>query len=130
MRSKRKRRRGAEILEMAIVLPLFLLLVFGIIEFGRLMIVLEIVTNAAREGARRAVVAGSNDTQVFTTVDNYLSQSDISGYTRSIAPSLADASRGDPVTVTVSVPYSAVDWGIMFFLSDNTLNARVTMRKE
>ena len=125
-----KCRRGAATVEMALIAPVILTLIFGSIEFGRMMIVLEIVTNAAREGARRAVVAGANDTQVFTTVDTYLSQSDISGYTRSISPSLADASSGEPVTVTVSVPYNAVDWGIMFFLGDNTLNARVTMRKE
>ena len=44
--------RGAAAVEMAIVLPLLLLLIAGIIDFGRLMFTQAEVTNAAREGAR------------------------------------------------------------------------------
>ena len=52
----RTQRVGAVAVEMAIVLPLLLVLVFGIIEFGRLMMVQQILVNTAREAARRAVV--------------------------------------------------------------------------
>ena len=44
--------RGAELIEFALTLPLLLLLVLGIIEFGFLFQEYEVVTNAAREGAR------------------------------------------------------------------------------
>jgi hypothetical protein len=51
--------RGAELIEFALVLPLLLLLVLGIVDFGFLFQRLEVITNAAREGARIAVLAGS-----------------------------------------------------------------------
>ena len=44
--------RGAELVEFALVLPLLLLLVLGIVDFGFLFQRFEVVTNAAREGAR------------------------------------------------------------------------------
>jgi Flp pilus assembly protein TadG len=47
-----RRERGAVAVEMAIILPLLLLVVGGIVDFGRLLFTQNIVTNAAREGAR------------------------------------------------------------------------------
>jgi Flp pilus assembly protein TadG len=47
-----RRAHGQSIVEFALILPLFLVLVFGIVEFGRAYIVYVTVTNAAREGAR------------------------------------------------------------------------------
>ncbi len=49
-------RRGAELVEMALVLPLLLVLVFGMVDFGFLIYDKAIVTYAAREGARAGVV--------------------------------------------------------------------------
>jgi Flp pilus assembly protein TadG len=51
--------RGAAIVEFAIVLPLLLLLVFGIIEFGRGYNVKVQLTGAVREGAREVALGGS-----------------------------------------------------------------------
>lgn len=50
----RHRERGAAAVEMAIVLPLLLLLLGGIVDFGRAFYTKNILTNAAREGARAA----------------------------------------------------------------------------
>jgi Flp pilus assembly protein TadG len=47
---------GAELIEMALVTPLFLLLLAGIFDFGMLFRSWEVVTNAAREGARVGVL--------------------------------------------------------------------------
>ena len=52
MRTRVRCERGAELIEFALTLPLLLLLVLGIIEFGFLFQEYEVVTNAAREGAR------------------------------------------------------------------------------
>lgn len=51
--------RGQVIIEMVIVLPLLLLLVFGIVEFALGWRTYHLVTNSSREGARRAVVGAA-----------------------------------------------------------------------
>ena len=51
--------RGQAVIEMALTLPLLLLVVFGIIDFGFMFQRYEVVTNAAREGARLGVLTGS-----------------------------------------------------------------------
>jgi Flp pilus assembly protein TadG len=50
--------RGAVAAEFALLLPVLLIILFGIIEFGMIMYGREIVTNAAREGARAGIVQG------------------------------------------------------------------------
>ena len=66
--------RGAELIEFALVLPLLLLLVLGIVDFGFLFQRLEVITNAAREGARVAVLPGYTSADVTARVNNYLAQ--------------------------------------------------------
>ncbi len=56
-----RRRRGQGMLEFALALPIFLMLVLGVIEFGRLLAVVSSVTTAAREGARYGSAAGLNN---------------------------------------------------------------------
>jgi Flp pilus assembly protein TadG len=55
--------RGQALLEFAIVAPIFFLLVFAMIDFGRYVYYVQILNNAAREGARYAIVHGSNSFQ-------------------------------------------------------------------
>lgn len=67
-------RRGAAALEFALVLPMFLVMVFGVFEFGLLWNASQVITDAAREGARRAIVANpayaSSHDAVFETVES------------------------------------------------------------
>lgn len=65
-RRGRARRRGATTVEAAFVLPLFLLFIMGIYEYGRYLMVLHVATNAARDGARLAVVRAGTSTDPFT----------------------------------------------------------------
>lgn len=75
---------GAEVIEFALTLPLLLLVVLGIIEFGFMFQEYEVVTNAAREGARIAVLptysanAGVTQTNVTTRINQYLSSAGLS----------------------------------------------------
>ena len=64
--------RGAELIEFALVLPLLLLLVLGIVDSAFMFQRLEVVTNAAREGARIAVLPSYNTADVRARVNNYL----------------------------------------------------------
>lgn len=52
-----KSKTGASVVEFAFVLPLLLVIVFGIVEFGTLLYNQQIITNASREGARKGIVA-------------------------------------------------------------------------
>jgi Flp pilus assembly protein TadG len=60
LRSSRQRSRGQALTEFALVLVPFLLLLYGIIEFGRYVYTVEVMNNAARDGARYAIVHGAN----------------------------------------------------------------------
>jgi len=61
-RALRADTRGQALVEFALIVPLFLLLVFGVWEFGRAWQVYQTLTDAAREGGRAAVVANPNFT--------------------------------------------------------------------
>jgi Flp pilus assembly protein TadG len=133
VRSLRNKRQGAAAVEFAVVLPVFILLVFGMIEYGRMVMVQQVITNASREGARRAVLDGATATEVQSAITTYLSDAKISGAdTPDIEPDdPAMAGSGDPVTVTVSVPFSAVSWlPSPMYLGGKVLSASTTMRRE
>ena len=62
---------GAEVIEMAVVLPLLLLLIMGIIDFGFLFQRYVVLTNAAVEGARVATLPGYSDADAIARVQSY-----------------------------------------------------------
>jgi Flp pilus assembly protein TadG len=64
--------RGTALLETAMTLPLLLIVSVGIFEFGRAFQTQQVLTNAAREGARLAVMPGSTDSAVTARVQSYL----------------------------------------------------------
>ena len=71
-RTRLTNERGQALLETAITLPIVLLVAVAIFEFGRAYQTLQIVTNAAREGARIAVLPSTTDNMVQTRVTDYL----------------------------------------------------------
>ena len=93
---KRLRRdeRGAALLEMAFVLPMLLLISIGILEFGRAFQTWQILTNAAREGARVAVLPGMDDSMVTARVQEY------------VQAGVLDPSATTTVTIQRDVPIS------------------------
>jgi Flp pilus assembly protein TadG len=64
--------KGAALLEAAITVPIILLICVGIFEFGRAYQTWQVLTNAAREGARLACLEGPTDAEVRTRVNTYL----------------------------------------------------------
>ncbi len=131
-RSYRLFRRGAAVVEFAIVAPVLLLLVFGMIEYGRLIMVQQVLTNATREGARRAVLDGATTSAVTSVVTDYLSTSHISGAVITVTPNPpSNAAFGEPVTVSAQVSFSEVSWlPTPMFLSGKTMSATTVMRRE
>ena len=119
-------------MEFAVVAPIFFLLVLGMVEFGRMMMVQQVLTNASREGARIAVLDNTATADVVTAVENYLSSGTISGANITVSPDPpSSAGYGQPVTVTVSIPFDQVSWlPSPMFLGGNTLEATTVMRRE
>ncbi|MCA9071736.1 MAG: pilus assembly protein, partial [Planctomycetaceae bacterium] len=74
-RSAQSSREGTALVEMALVLPIFVAVTLGIVEFGRAMMVGQLVTNAAREGARLGIIDGSTNAEVRTSIEQFLQQS-------------------------------------------------------
>jgi Flp pilus assembly protein TadG len=72
MHKRLRNQRGAALIETAITIPLVLLVSVAIFEFGRAYQTWQVLTNAAREGARIAVLEAYPDAQVTSTVRNYL----------------------------------------------------------
>ena len=119
-------------MEFAVVAPILFLLVFGMIEYGRLVMVQQVLTNATREGARKGVLDGSTTSEVETTVTNYLTSANISGATVTITPNPPNsAGFGEPVTVSVSIPFDQVSWlPAPMFLGGVDMAATSVMRHE
>jgi Flp pilus assembly protein TadG len=131
-RLRPRKRRGASAVEFALVAPVLFLFIFGMIEFGRLVMVQQILTNAGREGARLAGLDGVTTADVTTAVNNYLTNTSISGATVTVNPNPpSSAGYGGSVTVTVSVPFNQVSWlPSPMFLNGQTLQAVTSMRRE
>ena len=63
--------RGVAAVELAICLPILMLLIFGSIEFGLLFYNKQVITNASREGARAGIVEGTVNADIEQIVKNY-----------------------------------------------------------
>jgi Flp pilus assembly protein TadG len=72
MKDRLDTERGAELIEFALIFPLLLLVMLGIVDFGFLFQRYEVLTNATREGARLAVLPGYTTADVKLRVCNYL----------------------------------------------------------
>ncbi len=121
---------GASAVEFALLLPVLMLLLFGIIEFGLALHRQTILTNASREGARLGIVQSSppiTAAAVDTVIDNYLGPAGIPPATvsRNIV-GVPGSVTGAPVIVTLTLPYTP----ITKFISPINLVARTEMRHE
>ena len=67
-----RNQRGTALLETAITIPLVLLVTVSVFEFGRAYQTWQVITNAAREGARVSVLPDSTDADVTDAVQNYM----------------------------------------------------------
>jgi Flp pilus assembly pilin Flp len=132
VRRHERERRGAAAVEFALVAPIFFLLVMGMIEVGRAVMVQQILTNAAREGARQATLDGMTADDVTGAVNTYLSNSTMPAATVTFPQGYPEnVSFGDPVAVEVSLSFSQVSWlASPMYLGGKNLSAQSVMRRE
>ncbi len=133
--SRRFGRKGSAVVEMAVVTPLLLTLVFGVIEFGWVLMVKETLTTATREACRVAILQGSSDQEVRDR------------FTQAVAPTgltissemlvLSRATQTSPIeTVTVTIPRAQVSLVGGYFgniipgFANGNIVSTCTMRKE
>lgn len=106
-----KARRGMVTVEAAMLLPIFLLLLMGLMDMARLFWTQGVVRDAAFEGARMAVLAETSLEQIRHVVERELSSGGIN-QASSVEVGAREPSR--PVDVTVSVPFE-------FLILDNLI---------
>jgi len=142
---------GAAIVEFALVVPILLLLLFGIVEFGIAFNDYISVRNGSREGARVAVVNDVRNAPSCTinggTVSPPANPTGASDATNAIVcktkdrigldesqvkvkVSVVGSSIGDPVTVCASFPVQSMSGLLAPIMSGKTLTSKVTMRLE
>lgn len=113
LKARCRSRRGATAVEFAFCAPVLLMIVFGVIEFGRIFMVQNALTNAAKDGCRKAILATTRDiNQVTAAVKRQINiVAPNKNCSISCVPStLQNISTGTSVTVTVGVNYSDVSW--------------------
>ena len=101
--------RGAETIEVAVTLPLVIMVMFCGFEYGWAMVRSVQLDHVARIGAREASMSGATASGVQARVQDALQRAGITGATVTVTPSdLASAQAGDAVKVELEVSYSNV----------------------
>ena len=128
-RLKRQGERGQSLVEFALVLPVVILVLFGILDLGRVMDAYILVTHGAREGARQASL-GETEATVVTKVRAAVPT--LTPLTVTCPSCYPSGSSGDPVTVTVTYSIQIMTPIISAFFPQNPvpLSVTVTMRRE
>lgn len=138
MIATRKKISGSTVVEFAIILPLLLVLIFGIIEYSVLLFNKAVITNAAREAARAGVILKSpklTEAQIKSVANSYVSSSLITfgaASTPVVEVTGATGAFGSTLRVRVDYVYSGLGLGslISSLGSPVTLSATATMAHE
>lgn len=116
---RRRRRRGQAIAEFAIAAPIFFLILFAIIDFGRYVYYVQVLNNAAREGARYAIVHGADSLSPTGPPDDP-SGADVIAVVRDYAVGVVGIDDVSVLTITAT-------WGTPPATPDNDRGTKVTV---
>jgi Flp pilus assembly protein TadG len=146
VKQRRTGNAGSVVIEAALVLPIFFLLFLGMCEFGWLFLKSQEFGNAARDACRMAIGASAKQENVTKSITKSMEALDPTRYTVKIETvkietgqmeSIGDVANvlvGNPVTVTITVPYTNCSllggsW-VSGLLYAGKLESSVTMMKE
>ncbi len=106
---------GQELIELAILIPLLMLIAFGVLDLGRLFHASITITNAAREGARFGTFDPADSTGIIAAIQAEAANSGIDLSSSTIAVTCPDGACGSglAVRVTISYPFQLV-MGLVF----------------
>ena len=128
-RRNRVHRRGAMLVEFALVAPILFLLFFAMIEFGRFNFIRHGIDTAAYEGARSGIVPGATVNDVTASVNSILDAAFVSKSTVTVVPTVI-TSQTTEVTVKVEVALAENGWVIPRFFKQTTLTRTCTLARE
>jgi len=103
---RRLNEHGAAAVEFALLLPVLLMILFGIIEFGMIMYGREVVTNATREGTRAGIVQGPpkrTEGEIIAIATTYLAGTGVN--TADVTFTVAGEGLANPNTLIVTATY-------------------------
>lgn len=123
--------RASTLIEAAIVLPLLLLVIFGLIEYGSLFLRLQQVENVARQAARTAALPDATSGQVSTLISTMMNNAGLgaSGYTPTVSSIAVDP--GEQVSVTIQITYANISiTNAPLIPVPTTISRTVVMAKE
>lgn len=125
-----KNEKGQSLIEFAILLPLLLLLLMGILEFGLMLNAYLSINNSAREGARLGIVDGSN-LEISELITNLSPNLNTENLVVNIIPLEGSRKSGDTLTVEVIYNYHVIIPIMSNVLNDVVvLKAKTSMRIE
>lgn len=129
----KRNQKGQTLVELALILPILIILLMGTIEFGRVFLSYLTVTHASREAARATVIStGKDNTFITQKVKDSASWLDPAKITVEVQPSsISSRTSGVPLTIKVSYPvqlYTPVLSGII--TNPFTVKAQTIMRIE
>lgn len=119
--------------EFAIVAPFLMLMLVGMIEFGRALVLKQALTAAAREGAREASLPGATTSSAEEAATQMARTATNRDVDIDVTPDLdtEEVDAGDLITVSVNAPIRAISkMGSFWFGSDFAITATATIRKE
>lgn len=124
--------KGQALVELALSMFLLLLLVFGIVEFGRAFYIYNTLNNAAREGARRAIVTPAPwDITALENVVRNAIQVDTTGLVITVTPNAAPTSgSGATVKVNATLPFNTIVGQLLPSLKNKNITGEASFRYE
>ena len=123
----RREQRGASLVELALVLPLLLLLVMGIVDLGRAFNNLMIITNASREGARYASRFPADSNGIIASTRREAENSGINPDDIGVTITGLGASSGQPIKVTTTYSFQMFLGGLIGINTPLPLQAHTEM---
>jgi Flp pilus assembly protein TadG len=132
MNKRMRSERGAALVEAAMILPLIMLISVGIFEFGRAYQTSQVLTNAAREGARLAVIEGRTDGDVRARVNKYVTDGGLTALidaniqlNRTVA--LSGTATASSVTITYPFEFMMLNPIVRMVTPTSTTGAPITL---
>lgn len=127
-----ERRKGAALVELTAVLPLFIILLVGVWDVSRMAQLQQIVSNAARESGRQASTGKLTIAQTRAVMTKYLELSGLNvtgveteGENTTRGGDFTTAQRNDILRVRIRYPYRNNTWNVMnFFVDPNAMLER------